>query len=177
MFGPALLINPVYQYKARTREVYLPENSGWYDLNTGKYFKGGQTMVADAPMNKMPVYVREGSIVPTGPAIQYTNEKPADPLTVYVYQGKDGRFDLYEDDGTNYKYEQGQYSVIPFEYDEESKTLTIGDRKGEYSLMLSNRKIRIVWVDINTPVGMDLEEVRSAQVIDYDGRAQQIKIN
>jgi alpha-D-xyloside xylohydrolase len=177
MFGPALLINPVYEYKARTREVYLPGNTGWYDLNSGKYYKGGQTIIAEAPLNKMPVYVREGSIVPTGPEIQFTNEKPMDPLTIYVYQGKDGRFDLYEDEGRNYKYEQGEYSIIPFEYHEEAKTLSIGERKGSFPSMLTKRLIRFVWVNINTPVGMDLKSVRSEQVIEYDGSAQQVHVN
>lgn len=170
MFGPAFLVNPVYEFKARSREVYLPADAGWYDLYTGKYFKGGEKVKADAPLDKMPVYVRAGSIIPTGPALQYTNEKPADELTIFVYTGKDGDFTLYEDEGVNYNYEDGSYSTIPMHYDDKTKTLQIGDRKGSFKGMLSARKLKIVWVDINKPVGMNFD-VHPEQAIDYNGQA------
>ncbi len=107
MFGPSLLVAPVYKYKARTREVYLPASCGWYDLYTGKYFTGGQKIDADAPYERMPLFVKEGSIIPVGPDIQYVDEKPADPLTLLVYTGRDCVFTLYEDEGINYNYEHG----------------------------------------------------------------------
>jgi alpha-D-xyloside xylohydrolase len=163
MFGPSLLINPVHEYKKRNREVYLPAGNGWFDLYTGNYVKGGQAITADAPLERMPVYVKEGSIVPVGPDIQYTNEKPADPLTLYIYTGKDADFELYEDEGVNYNYEKGQYTIIPMHYEDATGTLTIGDRKGSFSTMLKNRKLKIVWVRLD-------------QVIDYDGRQVQITI-
>ena len=101
--------------------MYLPAGQGWYDLYSGKYFDGGQTINADAPYERMPVFVKEGSIIPTGPDIQYTNEKPADIITLFVYTGKDASFNLYEDEDTNYNYEQGKYAIIPITYNEQSK--------------------------------------------------------
>jgi alpha-D-xyloside xylohydrolase len=108
MFGPSLLINPVYTYQATSRDVYLPAGQGWYDLYSGKYFDGGKTIIADAPYERMPVFVKAGSIIPTGADIQYTSEKPADVITLFVYTGRDASFSLYEDEGTNYNYEQGK---------------------------------------------------------------------
>jgi alpha-D-xyloside xylohydrolase len=169
MFGPSLLVNPVYEYKARSRAVYLPLPSGWYDLYSGKYFKGGSHINAEAPLQRMPLYVKAGSIIPVGPVLQFTDEKPLDPVTLYVYTGKDADFQLYEDEGTNYNYENGEYTMIPFHYDESSKKLTIGERKGSYKDMLASRKFQIVWVTTDKPVGMDLN-VHPDQVIEYDGQ-------
>lgn len=168
MFGPSLLINPVYEFKARSRSVYLPASSGWYDLYTGKHYPGGKIIKAEAPFNRTPVFVREGSIIPAGPEIQYTSEKPADPLTLYVFTGKDGSFELYEDEGVNYNYEQGQFAIIPIAYDEASGILTIDARKGSFKGMLRERKIEIIWVSEDQPVGMSLT-ARPDQVIRYTG--------
>jgi alpha-D-xyloside xylohydrolase len=145
MFGPALLINPVYTYKARTRQVYLPAGTGWYDLRSGRHFQGGQTIQAEAPYTDIPLFVRAGSILPCGPEIQYTAEKPADPIRLFVYTGADGSFDLYEDEEVNYNYEQGKYSIIPLYYSEKDQTFTIGQRKGEFSGMLKSRTFEIIW--------------------------------
>jgi alpha-D-xyloside xylohydrolase len=146
MFGPSLLINPVYKYGATSRKVYLPRLNGWYDLYTGAYVKGGQTINAKAPYGQMPVYVKEGAIIPYGPEIQYTAEKPADPITLYVYTGKDAEFNLYEDEGLNYNYEKGAFSTINFTYSESAKTLTIADRKGKFEGMLENRIFNIILI-------------------------------
>jgi alpha-D-xyloside xylohydrolase len=146
MFGPSLLVAPVYKYKARTREVYLPLSCGWYDLYTGKYFAGGQKVEADAPYERMPLFVKEGSIIPVGPEIQYVDEKPADPLTLWIYTGRDCAFTLYEDEGVNYNYEKGACSTIKFTFNNETGELTIGERKGEFKGMLQNRTFNIVWV-------------------------------
>ncbi len=109
MFGPALLINPVYTYGAANRRLYLPAGQGWYEMYTSKYYSGGQWITASAPYERMPLFVKEGAIVPTGPALQYTSEKKADPITLLVYTGKDGAFSLYEDGDTTYDYEKGAY--------------------------------------------------------------------
>lgn len=175
MFGPSLLINPVYIYKARTRDVYLPATTGWYDLYTGEYFTGGQTLKVEAPLNRVPVYVKEGSILPVGPEVQYTSEKPADPLTLYVYTGKDASFDLYEDEGINYRYEQGEYSIIPLRYTASSNTLTIGSRLGTYNGMPERRTIKIIWVKKDHAVG--LGNAQPDQVITYDGKPLTVKGN
>jgi alpha-D-xyloside xylohydrolase len=167
MFGPSLLINPVYTYKAVQRKVYLPSGQGWYDLYSGKYFDGGQKINADAPYERMPVFVKEGSIIPFGVDLQYTNEKPEDKITLYVYTGRDAQFDLYEDEDTNYNYEQGKYSVIPIKYNEQTKTLTIGKREGSFEGMISKRTFNIVWITKNKAIALDFEA--SDKSVSYNG--------
>jgi len=176
MFGPALLINPVTEYKVRTRRVYLPapllasgkRQGGWYELKTGRYFKGGQTIEAEAPYTDIPIFVKEGSIIPFGPAIQYTTEKPADPIRLLVYTGADGAFTLYEDENINYNYEKGAYSIILLKYDEDSHSLTIGARQGEFPGMLKERTFEIIWISKENPAGLDLDGT-VALFVDYDG--------
>src|SRR5205085_9161007 len=102
MFGPSLLVSPVTEYKARTRHVYLPAGSAWYDFWTGARAAGGQAITAPAPYDQLPVYVRAGAIVPIGSEQQYIGEKDTTALTLYVYAGANGRFSLYEDDGLTY---------------------------------------------------------------------------
>lgn len=168
MFGPALLINPVTEFKARFRHVYLPGDTGWYDFKSGKYFQGGQTIRGEAPYTDIPVFVKEGSIIPFGPDIQYTMEKPADPVRLIIYTGKDASFKLYEDENVNYNYEKGAFSWIPFEYDESAKTLTIGARQGEFPGMLQERTFEIVWVKKDKPITFDLE-ASPDRVVTYNG--------
>ncbi|MGV3704837.1 MAG: TIM-barrel domain-containing protein [Arcticibacter sp.] len=175
MFGPSLLVNPVSAYKAKNRELYLPKGTGWYDLYSGAYLKGGQKITADAPYERMPLFVKEGSILPFGPELQYTSEKPADPIRLYVYAGKDASFTLYEDEGTNYNYEKKAFSNIPISYNESSKTLTIGQREGSFKGMLPNRTFEIVVVSprskrplsFNSPV---------KQKLSYSGQKISMKI-
>ncbi|WP_449436705.1 glycoside hydrolase family 31 protein [Pedobacter steynii] len=175
LFGPSLLINPVYKYKERNREVYLPLGQGWYDLYTGKYFNGGQTIKADAPYEKMPVYVKEGSIVPTGPELQYTSEKPADPITLFVYTGKNASFSLYEDEGTNYNYEKGAFATIDFNYDEKTKTLTVGSRKGSFKGMQDSRTFKIVVITPKSAKALDFNQ-KASHTLTYSGKAITIKL-
>ena len=146
MFGPALMPCPVSEYKVRSRSVYFPQCEGWYDFYNGKFINGGQTLIVDAPYEYIPLYVRAGSIIPFGPEIQWSDEKPADVIDLYVYAGKDGSFTLYEDENVNYNYEKGAYSTITFTYDDSARTLTLGDRKGEFPGMLTERKFNIVLV-------------------------------
>jgi alpha-D-xyloside xylohydrolase len=175
MFGPSLLINPVYTYKATSRSVYLPAGQGWYDLYTGAYLEGGSTFTAPAPYERMPVFVKEGSIIPTGPELQYTSEKPADPITLYVYTGKDAAFTLYEDEGMNYNYEKGAFAQIPLQYDESAHTLTIGDRQGSFTGMLQQRTFYINVISKTAPQGMNIEKV-AGKKIKYNGKKVVIKL-
>ncbi|QHS59589.1 TIM-barrel domain-containing protein [Chitinophaga agri] len=175
MFGPSLLINPVYTYKARSRRLYLPANTGWYNLYDGTYTEGGQYITADAPLDRIPLYAKAGSIIPFGPAMQYTAQRPADTITLYVYTGSNGKFSLYEDEGVNYNYEKGQYSTIPFSYDDANKTLTIGKREGTFPGMLQQRTFRIVKAGKDKPVSMDFDNP-NAIVIRYDGTAKKISL-
>ncbi len=174
MFGPSLLINPVYAFKARTREVYLPRSAGWYDLYDGSFKQGGQRIAVDAPLERIPVFVKAGSIIPVGPDLQYTSEKPAEKITLYVYAGANADFELYEDEGVNYNYERGHYTIIPVHYDDTAKTVTIGDRQGSFNNMLNKRKFEFVWVTVDKPVGMG-QSTRPAQAIDYSGK--QVTVN
>jgi len=143
MLGPSLLVNPVCTYKAQQREVYLPAGQGWYDLYSGKIVDGGQRITAEAPYQRMPVYVKEGTILPMGPDLQYTGERPADTITLYVYTGRDADFTLYEDEGTNYNYEKGSFSTIALHYNEAARMLTIGERNGSFAGALLQRTFRI----------------------------------
>jgi len=173
MFGPSLLICPVYAYQAREREVYFPGGSGWYDFYTGRFIQGGRKMIVPAPYEKMPLFIKAGSIIPIGPALEFTSQKPADPVTLYVYAGADGSFTLYEDEGDNYNYEQGKYSTISLSYHESTGELTIGERKGDYPGMLTERTFQVVWINKDRPVGYD-PDLRPATAIHYSGQKMQV---
>jgi alpha-D-xyloside xylohydrolase len=175
MFGPAILVNPVSEYKSRTRAVYLPRGSGWYELKTGKFLAGGQTIQADAPYSEIPLYIKAGSIIPCGPEIQYTTEKPADPIRLFVYTGSDGSFTLYEDENTNYNYEQGTFATIPLSYNEDAKELVIGKRQGSFPGMLMKRTFEFIFISMHKPSGMDFQSAPDL-VITYDGNKKLIKI-
>ncbi len=170
MFGPALLINPVTTYKARHRSVYLPKSGGWYDFWTGARFGGGQTIDAPAPYESLPVFARAGSIIPFGPELQYTAEKPADPITLYVYAGADGAFSLYEDEGLNYNYENGAFTRIPIQWSDATRTLSLGKREGSFPGMLSQRTFEIVLVSKNKRVGFSFTPKADSSV-SYNGEA------
>jgi alpha-D-xyloside xylohydrolase len=94
----------------------------------------------------MPLFVRAGSIVPVGPAIEYTGEKPDSPLTILVYTGGSGHFTLYDDEGTNLDYQHGKYATIPFAFDQSKGTLTIGQRSGEFPGMQQTRTFNVRWI-------------------------------
>ena len=175
MFGPSLMACPVTQYKARTRSVYLPKQTGWYDFYTNKHYAGGETITADAPLERIPVYVPEGSIIPFGPEIEYTDEKPAELINLYVYAGRDGKFKLYEDEGTNYNYEQGKYATIDFVYDNAHRTLTIGNRKGSFNGMLNNRRFNIVLISPSNVQPLNMEQPKG-KLVSYAGKALKVKL-
>ncbi|MEJ2443553.1 MAG: glycoside hydrolase family 31 protein [Exilibacterium sp.] len=173
MFGPALLVNPVCQYGAREREVYLPVRADWYDFDSGKKYRGGQTIDAPAPYARMPLFVKAGSILPTGPAIQHTGESLNSDITLNVYTGADGSFDIYEDDGKTYGYESGQWSRIPVSYDDASGTVTIGERNGSFDGMAQQRRIHVRWITAGkSAVNFDAQPDRS---VDYRGQQLIIK--
>ncbi len=175
MFGPAFMVNPVTKYKSRSRAVYLPSGRGWYEFASGKYFAGGQTVQADAPYTEIPLYIKAGSIIPCGPEIQYTTEKPADPIRLFVYTGSDGSFTVYEDENVNYNYEKGLFSTIPMSYNENNHTLTIGKQQGNFPGMLKSRTFEIVFIGKQKPSGFDFQSKPDAQIT-YDGSEQLIKM-
>ena len=180
MFGPSLMACPVSEYKARNRSVYFPAGRAWYDLYSGEQVIDGsmknRRLVVDAPYERIPVYVPEGSIIPFGPAMQWSDEKPADTLTFHVYAGRDAQFTLYEDEGTNYNYEKGKYSTIAISYDDAARTLTIGQRSGSFNGMLKQRHFKIVYITKDGARPLDLDKT-DGQLIEYDGRTQTIALN
>jgi len=145
MFGPSLMVCPVYEYGATSRSVYLPEGSWWYDYYTDSVYTGGQTVMADAPYERIPLYVPSGAVLVSGNDVNYTDEHPADELTVDCYAGTDGRFMLYEDDGISNAYLNGEYSVIPISFTETDYGVdfTIGKRQGGFKGMVSERRFNI----------------------------------
>ena len=144
LFGPAMLVAPVTEFEARERQVYLPEGADWYDVATGKKLAGGQRITAAAPRERMPLFVRAGSIVPMGPVVQWTGVNPQGPLTVHVFAGADGVFSLYEDQGTDMGFARGEFARIPIAWDDAARRLTIGAREGHFPGMADSREITVV---------------------------------
>lgn len=170
-FGSALMVAPVFEYGTRQRAVYLPEGT-WYDFYTSKIVK---SKLADAPYERIPLFVRGGSILPVGPSIEYTDERPADLITIYVYAGANGTFTLYEDEGTNYNYEKEQFATIPLHYDDTSHTLTIGSRNGSFPGMLQQRRFRVVFVEGTTPHSFE-PNGNDGIMVNYNGHKKIISL-
>jgi len=180
MFGPAFLVNPVttpmyfsanstaIEGASKTRSVYLPLGSDWYDFWTGQRYAGGQTICADAALDAMPLYVRSGSIVPMGPDITYADERPNAPLELHIYPGQDGSFTLYDDEGDNYNYEQGQFALLRLSWDDTVRRFTLHERQGSYPGMPDSREFRIFMEnDTNT---IPLSDGSSTRSVLYEGR-------
>ncbi|MEP7050038.1 MAG: TIM-barrel domain-containing protein [Pseudomonadota bacterium] len=175
MFGPALLVSPITTYNARSRSVYLPTAAGWYDFWTGVRSAGGASITAAAAFDSLPVHVRAGSIIPFGPDLQYTGEKPADPITLYVYTGADGAFTLYEDQGLTYDYEKGAFSTIALRWNDATHTLSIGARSGMFTGMLQSRMFQIVQVSPTKPVGFS-SAATPDKTVTYTGAALDVPL-
>ena len=177
LFGPSIMVAPVYKYKARTREVYFPAGSGWYDFYTGEYIRieNGGWKTVDAPYHRMPIFVRAGSVIPVGPEIQHTAQQTDGSLTLLVFAGDHRDFTLYEDEGTNYNYEQGAYSRIKFFCHDKLNRLDIFDREGSFEGMPESREFRIVYI---TPETKNYNGINTppTKVITYDGKAQHIDL-
>ena len=149
----------------KTVTKYLPKGALWYDFWTGKQYRGGQRLELSTSLNRVPMFVRAGSILPLGPEMQYTGEKAWDNLEIRLYPGADGTFTLYEDEGDSYNYERGIYSTIPFHWNDRSHTLTIGNRQGQYPGMLTNRKFTVVM-----PNG-------TSQTVNYNGKEVAVQLS
>lgn len=175
MFGKSLLVCPVTESmytidgkadfsQTKSRELYLPKGANWVDFWTGEKLDGGQTIRKETPLDIIPLYVKEGSILPIGPQVQYATEKPWDHLELKVYDGEDGSFLLYEDEFDNYNYESGAYSEIPISWNNAARKLTIGARKGSFKGMLKSRKFTITLIDGTT------------KTVDYNGKKVVVKL-
>ena len=170
MFGPAVLVSPVLQPDATHRVLYLPDSPAWYDFWTGASEKGGREVDADAPLDRIPLHVRAGSILPLGPEIEYADEKPAEPIELRIYRGADGNFELYQDAGDSYDYEKGAHSIIPLHWSESTRTLTIGDREGSYPGMRRSVQFKVVWVSAGHGSGVT-PVANPDKVVEYTGTA------
>jgi alpha-D-xyloside xylohydrolase len=176
MFGPAFLVSPVTTYQATNRSVYVPATPGnWYDFWTGMPVMGGAARMTAAPLDQIPVHVRAGSIVPFGPELMYTSEKPADPITLVVYGGANGSFELYEDDGASYGYETGAFARIPLSWNDATSTLTIGAREGTFPGMLASRTFQVVLVRAGKAVAFSFT-MTPDKTVTYDGTAQDVAL-
>jgi alpha-D-xyloside xylohydrolase len=169
MFGKYFLVAPVNEPNTTTWNVYLPQSASWYNFWTGSYSNGGQTINVEASLDKIPLFVKAGSILPYGANVQYASVNKADTLEIRVYEGADGKFDLYEDEGDNYNYEKGAYSIIPFKWNNATKTLTIDKREGSFAGMLAERKFNLVLVRKNKA------EKLNKQIV-YNGKKVVVKL-
>ncbi len=174
MFGPSLMACPVSEYKARSRTVYFPEGRSWFDFYTGRRIidrsSSSRRLSVPAPYDTIPVFVPEGSIIPFGPVMEWSDEKPADVIDLYVYGGRDAQFMLYEDEGTNYNYEKGRYATIGIRYDEAARTLSFSRRQGSFEGMLRQRRFNIVFVDGND------QKLEVRETVDYTGKALRVEL-
>jgi alpha-D-xyloside xylohydrolase len=193
LFGKSILVNPVtdsfyvnrsngdtavnmlnnYTGKLQTQKVYLPKGTEWIDFWTGEKFEGGQQTEKAVPIDLIPLYVRAGAIIPLGPFKQYWNEKQDSNLEIRVYEGADGQFTLYEDEGDNYNYEKGKYATMDFSWNNKERTLTIGDRKGQFAGFLQNRTFQLVLVKKGNGVGIN--DSKPNKTISYEGKKLKVK--
>jgi alpha-D-xyloside xylohydrolase len=167
LFGPAILVSPVTTEGATSRTVYLPKAT-WYDFWTGEKTEGGKRIQADAPLSKLPLFVRAGSIVPMGPKMEWTTEKAEDPIELRIYPGADGDFQLYEDENDGYAYEKGAHATIALHWDDAAKTLTVGAREGSFPGMLAKRTFNVVVVKSGHGVGIG-ETEGAENTVNYEG--------
>lgn len=174
MFGKAFLVSPVTRPGATSWDVYLPEGADWWDFWTNRKTAGATTVNRESPIDILPLYVKAGTILPFGPKVQYSTEKPWDNLEIRIYPGSDGSFTLYEDENDNYNYEQGLRSLIHFNWDDSDRTLTISDRKGKFPGMPNKRKFRIVLVDDSCGPG-DLP-MKPTRTVSYSGKKTTVKL-
>jgi alpha-D-xyloside xylohydrolase len=164
----------ITEQRDQTRKVYAPDGQRWYDFWTGEKLDGGQSIIAAAPIDKIPLLVKAGSIIPLGPFVQYATEKPADPLELRIYPGTDGSFTLYEDENDNYNYEKGSFATIIFYWNDAAKQFTISARQGSFSGMLENRTFHLIIVRKDTGTGIETTE-KPDKIIFYNGNKQVVQ--
>ena len=172
LYGPAILVNPVTEPAASTRHLYLPKTK-WYDFWTGESQEGGRAIDASAPVDRLPLFIRAGSILPLGPDEEFSTQKPADPIELRVYPGADGDFTLYDDETDSYNYEKGAFSTIPIHWDDAKRSLTIGARLGKYPGMLGSRTFRVILVTKNHGAGIAPTE-SADKTVTYSGKSVSI---
>lgn len=190
MFGTSILVAPVIKSmytgkkedkvfedfsSIKSREVYLPKGSNWTDFWTGEQITGGQTITKNTPIDIIPFYIKQGTILPWGPKVQYAEEKKWDNLEIRVYPGANGEFTLYEDENDNYNYEKGAYSTITFKWNDKAQTVTIGKREGSFKGMIASRTFNIILVGANKGTGSE-PSTRFDKTVTYNGKAIAVKL-
>ena len=174
MFGPSILVAPVTDAAVTKRNVYLPNGTKWINFWTGETIEGGKTISASAPLDKLPLFIKAGSIVPFGPDLQYALEKNVDPIELRVYTGANGSFSLYEDENTNNNYLKGKSSAIKFDWNEATSSLTIGAREGSFDGILKDRSFIFFFVSNDQGNG-ELESKSIDKTVKYTGATITIK--
>jgi alpha-D-xyloside xylohydrolase len=173
MFGPALLVNPVLEAGATSRRVYLPrvspaKDTTWYDFWTGEKLTGGRHIEAAAPLERLPLYVRAGSILPLGPEEEYADEKPNGPIELRIYPGANGTFTLYNDEGDNYNYERGAHATTTITWSDADRTVTFSARQGSYPNMPPQTTFHIILVRPSHGTG-EAPAAAADQTVTYTG--------
>jgi len=166
------MVNPVTEPVETFRNVYLPLGTNWINFWSGKKYSGGQTLPVPSPIDEIPLFVKEGSIIPMGPFIQYAAEA-VDPVELRIYPGADGQFTLYEDEDDNYNYEKGAYSTIEFTWDDKNRQLIIEEGKGDFPNMVKSRNVHVVLVSEGKGGGVDFTQ-NADNIIHYNGERQTI---
>ncbi len=193
MFGRSIMVSPVTNAmyikpivngkdtsfaedfsNIKAKETYLPAGASWYDFWTGEKISGGKKVTKETPLDIIPLYIKAGSILPIGPAVQYTTEKNWGNLEIRIYPGADGKFVLYEDENDNYNYEKGVYSTISFNWDDKKKVLVIDNRNGSFPGMIESRTFNIVMANGNKPGGENII-TPADKVVTYAGKKLIIK--
>ncbi|MGZ3778607.1 MAG: glycoside hydrolase family 31 protein, partial [Mucilaginibacter sp.] len=175
MFGPAFLVNPVTGKGETGRKVYLPRSEGWYDFWTGEKLSGGKSINAASPIDRIPLYVRAGSIIPMGPEVEYATQEPNKVIELRIYPGADGRFTFYEDENDNYNYEKGRYTTFVLAWNDKQKELSISSTKGDFPGALSQRIFNIVVVNGKHGSGT-LVAARVDKTVKYEGKAMVVQL-
>jgi alpha-D-xyloside xylohydrolase len=173
LFGPAILVSPVLREHATERPVYLPRGADWFDFWTGERTQGGANVERAAPLDRIPLDVRAGSIVPMGPVVDYAGEA-SDPIELRIYAGANGDFSLYEDEGDSYRYVDGAHAVIPMHWDDAARTLTIDARVGSFAGMAKEHRFNVVLVRPGHGVGGGVTEAAD-KAVRFDGSSVALK--
>jgi alpha-D-xyloside xylohydrolase len=183
MFGPAFMVCPVTDQLytganaiagAKTRKVYLPTSTTWYNFWTGENIQGGQTINADAPIDILPLYVKAGSIIPMGPVVEYATQKTNALTELRIYPGADGQFKVYEDENDNYNYEKGHSATFTITWSNKAKLLTISDTKGQFKGMAKQRSFKVIIVKPAHGVACQLT-TGADKLVTYNGKAITVK--
>lgn len=161
LFGDSMMVCPItfpmyyetgskpIEDSLKSRTVYLPKDTGWYDFWTEQYYEGGQSIIAEAPIDRIPIYIKEGSILPMSVVMQYVDEIPDAPIEIHVYPGKDSEFNVYEDEGNSYRYEIGEYAITKLIWHEDKQELEIKEPSGSYPGMIADRKYTVRVIENN----------------------------